>query len=435
MSRMARAEIVALDKRFVWHPYTPMDRYVAEVDPLVIERSLGARLFDVDGRGYLDANSSWWTASLGHRHPRLVAALKKQLDSLDHCALAGMTHEGAARLAEEIVAIAPRGLEHVFFSDDGSTAVEVALKLTVQHHRQRGNPERSRFVTLSGAFHGETIGCASIGGVQLFRAPFAPLLFDTLVVPSPADEGAFESAFSALREHVHREAASIAAIVLEPLVQGAAGMQIYAPGYLKAARALADEVGCLLVADEVFTGYGRTGTFWACDQAAVAPDVLCTAKGFSGGMLPMAATLTTSHVFDSFRGPAENAFYYGHSFCGNPLGAAVAREVLAIYREENVMAGVPERHAKIRACFERLGQLPTCSRARSVGMIGAVDVGGGGYLAQAGWKVYEEARQRGAYLRPMGEVVYVCPPINIPMADLDELLHIVEESVRAVVAR
>ena len=427
-----RAAIVRADKGFLWHPYTPMTRYLDEVDPLVIDRAAGARLFDVDGRSYIDANSSWWVASLGHGHPRLVAALKAQADRLAHTSLAGVTHEGAALLAEEIVSVAPRGLTRAFFSDDGSTAVEVALKLALQFCQQRGRPSRRRFVALDGAFHGETIGAASLGGVEVFRRPFAGVLLDCVHVPSPADESAYARTFAALEEVIVRDRDEIAAVVLEPLVQGAAGMRVYDEAYLRRARALCDEHDVLLVIDEVFTGYGRTGPMWASDRAGVAPDILCVAKGFSGGMLPMSATLVTERVFEAFLGPPDRAFYYGHSYCGNPLGAAVAREVLAIYREEKILERAAEKARRIEAAFLSFAELPNVARTRSIGMIGALDLDDrAGYLGRAGWRVYEQARVRGAYLRPLGDVVYVAPPINIPDADLDELLAIVGESVRA----
>ncbi len=427
-----RADIVRADKRRVWHPYTPMTRYLEEVDPLVVDRAQGARLYDADGRSYLDANSSWWVASLGHGHPRLVAALERQARTLVHVSLAGVTHEPAARLAEEIVAAAPPGLDRVFYSDDGSTAIEVALKLAIQMWQQTGRPGRRRFVALDGAFHGETIGAASLGGVEVFRRPFASVLLDCVHVPSPAEDASYARAFDALEAIVRDGRDEIAAVVLEPLVQGAAGMRMYDPAYLRRARALCDAHDVILVVDEVFTGYGRTGPMWACERAGISPDVLCIGKGFSGGMLPMAATLVTSRIFEAFLGPPDRAFYYGHSFCGNPLGAAVAREVLAVYRDEHILEHAVGKGERIAAAFRRLAGAPGVARTRSLGMIGALDLDvGGGYFGRAGWRVYEEARRRGAYLRPIGDIVYVAPPINIPDADLDELLGIVEESVRA----
>jgi len=431
-----RERIVALDKARVWHPYTPMEAYRAEVDPIVVASASGARFVDVDGTSYLDGNASWWVSTLGHNHPRLVAALKAQADRLCHVSLAGVTHAGAAELAEDLCRVAPSGLEHVFFSDDGSTAVEVAMKLCLQYWAQNGRPARRRFVALDGAFHGETLGVTALGGVEVFRRPFAGVLLECVHVPSPGDGSAYERAFLALERVVREGADEIAAVVLEPLVQGAAGMRIYDPAYLRAARRLCDAHDVFLVLDEVFTGYGRTGAMWAADHAGVSPDLLCTAKGFSGGMLPMAATLATPRIFDGFLGDPERAFYYGHSFCGNPLGAAVAREVLRVFEEEKVVAGTAPRARRIAAALGALAELPGVARVRHLGMIGALDLaleGADGYLARAGWRVYEEARRRGAYLRPLGNVVYVAPPLVIPEPDLEALLAILAESVTAVV--
>jgi adenosylmethionine-8-amino-7-oxononanoate aminotransferase len=432
-----RRRIVQLDKSRVWHPYTEMSRYRADVEPLVVAGARGSRLVDVDGKTYLDGNGSWWTCALGHNHPRLVAALKQQAEQLCHTALAGIAHENASELAEALVSVAPDGLEHVFFSDNGSTSVEVAMKLALQYWAQNGRPERTRFAALSDAFHGETLGVTALGGVEVFRAPFDPVLLECAHLPSPGDpEVSLERALDALETTVREGADSLAAIVLEPMVQGAAGMRIYDAAYLRRARELCDRHDVFLVADEVFAGYGRTGTRWACDHAGIAPDVLCTAKGFTGGMLPMAATLASERIFQGFLGDAERAFYYGHTFCGNPLGAAVAREVLRVYDEEHILERAKPKAACIAEAFAAMGKLPGVARTRALGMIGALDLeGGAGYLADAGWRVYAEARERGAYLRPLGNVVYVTPSLNIPDEDLDALLAIARQSVEAVVRK
>jgi adenosylmethionine-8-amino-7-oxononanoate aminotransferase len=430
----SREELVALDKRRVWHPYTEMSSYIAETDPLVVARADGARLYDVDGRSYLDANSSWWAALLGHNHPRLVAALGRQAQQLCHCALAGITHPEAALLADELCRIAPKGLERAFFSDNGSTSVEVAVKIAVQFARQNGAPKRARFVALEGAFHGETVGASSLGGVEVFRRPFAGILFDCVHVASPGDSGAYARAFDELDRAVNAAPDEIAAVVLEPRVQGAAGMRIYGADYLRHARSLCDRHEIPLVFDEVFSGYGRTGPMWACESAGVSPDLLCLAKGFSGGMFPMAATLSTERIFRGFMGDKSRAFFYGHTYCGNALGAAVAREVLRVYRDEKILERAEAKSRTIARAFEELGGLPHVARPRSIGMIGAVDLEPSdghtsGYLADAGWRVYEAARRRGVYLRPLGNVVYVAPPLNIPDADLAELLGKVREAI------
>ena len=440
---MERAEIIKLDKQYVWHPYTAMETYIAQTDPLVVVRAEGPYLYDADGRRYLDANGSWWVSTLGHRHPRLVKALVDQASTLAHTALAGIAHEPAARLGEELVALAPgarqaglpaeQRLSRVFYSDNGSTAVEVAIKMAAQYWAQNGRPQRTRFVTLSGAFHGETVGATSVGGVPLFREVFGPLLFDVVHVPSPAEEGGWQRAFSQVEAALREHGDSIAGVILEPVVQGAAGMQLYSPEFVRAVREATRAVDTFLIADEVFTGLGRTGARFACELAQVVPDLLCLAKALSGGLLPFGATLATERLFSGFLGARERALYYGHSYCGNPLGAAVAREVLAVYRDEDVLGQVARKAPKIQAAFERMAQtVPGLVRPRALGMVGAVDLGGGGYLASGGWRVYEAARRRGLYLRPLGDTVYIAPALNIPDAALDELLHGVEASLREV---
>jgi adenosylmethionine---8-amino-7-oxononanoate aminotransferase len=424
-----RERIVELDKRHVWHPYTPMQAYVSETNPLVIERASGSRLFDVDGSSYIDANASWWCAVLGHDHPRLLAALGAQLSSMPHVPLAGITHEPAAELGRALAAHTP-GLSRVFYSDDGSTSIEVALKLSLQYWQQNGRPQRTRFVALEGAFHGDTLGATALGGVEVFRRPFASVVLDCVhVAPEPSS---YDSAFERLCQLVERERDQIAAVVLEPLVQGAAGMRIYDPGFLRAAREVTRKHDIFLVLDEVFSGFGRTGTFWANEQASVTPDLLCTAKGLSGGLLPFAATLVSERIFEGFLGAAERAFYYGHTFCGNPLGARVALEVLRVFEDEGILEKARDKARQIERAFLRFAELPGVLRTRALGMIGALDlVGGEGYLERRGQRVYLEALRRGAYLRPMGNTVYITPPLNIADTDLSELLDIVEESVKA----
>ncbi|HEX5100667.1 MAG TPA: adenosylmethionine--8-amino-7-oxononanoate transaminase [Polyangiaceae bacterium] len=429
----SRSELVALDKRHVWHPYTPMGPYLEATDPLVVVRAEGSRFFDANGRSYLDASSSWYCAALGHRHPRLVQALTEQAETLAHVVLAGVTHEPAVRLAAELSAATPGALPHVFFSDDGSTAVETALKLAAQYWAQNGRTERRRFVALDGAFHGETLGATYLSGIELFRRAFAGLIGDCLRVPST--EGGYARAFDVLGELLRAHSDEIAAVVLEPVVQGAGGMRIYDPGLLRAARELTERHDVFLVLDEVFTGYGRTGPMWAAEHAAVAPDILCVGKAFSGGLLPMAATLASARIFEGFLGDRSRAFFHGHTYCGNPLGARVALEVLAVFRDERIVERAQPKAARLAARFARLAELPGVSNVRSLGMVAALDLNAEGYLDGAGWRVYEEALARGAYLRPLGSTVYVTPPLTIADDELEELCDIVEASVGAVTRR
>jgi adenosylmethionine-8-amino-7-oxononanoate aminotransferase len=307
------------------------------------------------------------------------------------------------------------------------------MKMALQYQRQSGQAQRTRFVALEGAFHGETLGVTALGGVELFRRPFAGVLLDCVHVPLAAD--GYDRAFGALEQLFTESGRDVAAVVLEPLVQGASGMRVYDARYLAMARALTRRFGALLVLDEVFTGYGRTGPMWASEYVDAQPDILCTAKGFTAGTLPMAATLVTEQVFEAFLGDPSRALYYGHTFCGNPLGAAVAREVLAIYRDEHVLDRARGKVRRIAEAFAAMAELPGVGSTRSLGMIGALDLkSGDGYLAQSGWRVYEQALERGAYLRPLGNVVYVTPALNIDDADLEELLSIVRASVEAAVS-
>jgi adenosylmethionine-8-amino-7-oxononanoate aminotransferase len=428
---MDRADIVRTDRAHVWHPYTPMDAW-AETDPIVVARAQGAWLEDVDGSRYLDGNSSWWVASLGHGHPRLLRAMREQAERLAHCSLAGITHEPAARLAEELVAVAPAGLTRVFYVDDGSTAIDAAVKMCVQGWKQLGRPAKTRFVALDGAYHGDTVGAVSLGGVEVFRRPYAGVTFECVHAPFPEGD-AYERAFAAIAKLVREQADTVAAVVVEPIVQGAAGMRMYDPTFLRELRALCDRHDVWLVVDEVFTGYGRTGPMWACEAAGIAPDVMCLGKVFSA-YVPMAAVMANERVFAAFRGGRERAFLHGHTFCGNPIGAAIAREVLAVYRDEKVLEGVARKAPTVKTAFERIAKIPGVARVRCRGMIGAADLEEGrGYLGGAGWRVYDEARRRGAYLRPLGSTVYVCPPLTIEDGELATLLRVLEESVAASV--
>jgi adenosylmethionine-8-amino-7-oxononanoate aminotransferase len=433
---MDRATIVRLDKQHVWHPYTPMDTW-EDSDPIVVRSAQGAWLEDVDGRRYLDGNASWYVAVLGHGHPRILRALETQARTLAHCSLAGITHESAAALAAELVAMAPRDSRHhltrVFFVDDGSTAVDAAVKICVQAWRQLGAPKKTRFVALDAAFHGDTVGATSLGGVEVFRRPYAGVTFECVHVPSPADGGGYERAFSAIAQLVRGEARTIAAVFVEPLVQAAAGMRVYDAAFLRRLRELCDAHDVWLVADEVFTGYGRTGAMWACELAGIAPDIMCIGKAFAA-VVPMGAVLATNRVLSAFVGGRERAFMHGHTFCGNPLGAAVAREVLAVFRDERIVERTARLAPIVARAFGRLAANPQVERVRSLGVIGAADLKDTreGYLGAIGWRVYDEALKRGAYLRPLGNTVYVCPPLTIDEGDLERLLAILEESVRAV---
>ena len=434
-SSLSRDDVVRLDRAHVWHPYTPIDVW-EKTDPIVVARAEGSSLYDADGTRYIDGNASWYVAGLGHGHPRLLRVLREQAETLAHCALAGIAHEPSSVLAAELVRVAPPGLSRVFYTDNGSTSIEVAVKVALQTWQHLGAPKKTRFIALDGAYHGDTLGASSLSGVEIFRRPFASVLFECVRAPFP-EPGAYARAFEAMRELIVRDHGSIAAVVVEPILQGVAGMRSYDPAYLRELRELTKAHDVLLIVDEVFAGYGRTGRMWACEHAGITPDVMCLGKAFCP-LFPMGATLVTDRIYDSFRGDPHRALWYGHTFCGNPLGAAIAREVLAIFEEEKLVAKIEAKAAKITAAFARIASIPGVARVRSLGMTGAADLSPGasdtGYLGRAGWRVYEEARRRGAYLRPLGDTVYVCPPLVIGERDLDDLLGILEESVRAALA-
>ena len=425
---LTRADVVAHERRHVWPPYTSSERHES-ADPLVVVGGEGAWIEDADGRRLLDGNASWWTVTLGHQHPRLKAALQRQADALMHVAAGGITHAPIALLARDLAAVAPPGLTRAHFSDDGSTSVEVAIKAAFQYWQQNGRPRRTRFIVLAGAYHGDTIGAASLAAVEEFSRVFAPLFFEVIRAPHPdaSWDGVVEHIERALREHGD----AIAGVVVEPLIQGASGMRMHPPEVLRRIREATREVDTFLIADEVFTGYGRTGAMWACELAGVVPDLMCVAKGFTAGVLPMAATLASERVYDGFRGGAERALMHGHTFCGNPLGAAIAREVLAIYRDEDIVGQVQKKAPILERGFQRIAAIEGVRRVRTLGMVGAADLGDDGYRGQLGWRVFEAALERGAFLRPLGDTVYVTPALNIAEPDLEALLAILEDAIRA----
>ncbi len=427
-----RERLIAVDRRHLWRPYTAADEHERR-DPFVVVRAEGPWLFDADGRRYLDTNGSWWCNTLGHGRAELRRALCEQAERMLHVTLAGVVHEPAARLAERLAVWAPGSLNRVFFTDNGSSAVEVALKIALQFFRQNGEPARHRFLALPGAYHGDTLGVMSLGGVGAFVETFRPVLFDAWRPPEPPrDEGGWdwEPVAVAFERELAERGEDVAAVVLEPIVQGAAGMRVHPPWLLARIAEAARAAGALLVLDEVFTGFGRTGRWLACEWAGVEPDLLCLAKGLTGGTMPLAATLASERLFDGFRGGRSRALMHGHTYCGHPLGSAVALEALRIYEEERILEHVAALAPRLCEGFEAMARdLPGVQRPRSIGMVAAVDLGEGGYHGATGWRVHEAARRRGLYLRPLGDTVYVCPPLVIQEEELDFLLEGVREAV------
>ena len=445
MREADRKELARWDREHVWHAFTQM----AEYEPLLIERGEGCKLYDIDGREYFDGVSSLWCNLHGHRHPRIDAAIREQLDRIAHTTSLGASNSTTIKLARRLVELAPAGLERVFFSDDGATAVEVALKMAFQYWRQRPDPKpaKTTYLALGDAYHGDTLGSVSIGGVERFHAMFSSLLFDVVRLPAPQTYrlpdgvnagGALLHYLGQLEKVLAQRHEQIAAMVIEPLVQAAAGMLMHPAGYLRGVRELTRRYDVLLIADEVAVGFGRTGRMFACEHEDVAPDFLCLAKGLTGGYLPLAATLTTSEVWNAFLGryAESKQFYHGHTYGGNPLGAAAALASLDVFEEERVLAGLPVKIARLGEHLARISRHPHVGDCRQRGLIAGIEL----VLDRAtqtpypwaerrGQKVCDRARELGVLLRPLGNVVVLMPPLAATLEDIDRLAIAVEQGI------
>ncbi len=400
--------LASIDQRVTWHPFTQM----AEWSPLVIARGEGSWLFDTEGRRYLDGVGSLWCNVHGHAHPRLDRAVRDQLAKLAHSTFLGLSHEPGIRLAEALIAVAPPGLTRVFYSDSGSTAVEIALKQSFQYWQLRGLPAKQRFLRLGDAYHGDTLGAVGVGGIDLFHRVFGPLLVQSIAIPSPFDTDGSTS-LARLEAELSNRAYEIAAFVVEPLVQGAAGMLVHPPGFLFAAAALCRQYGVHLIVDEVATGFGRTGTLFACERESVSPDFLCLAKGISGGYLPLAATLATEEIYSAFLGRRSDLvhFFHGHTFTANPLACAVGLESLALLRE-STLANAQVRIPEISSALTRFSALARVRSVRQCGMMVGIELHPIEGRAP-GVEVCERARGHGVILRPLGDVIVWMPPLSI----------------------
>jgi adenosylmethionine-8-amino-7-oxononanoate aminotransferase len=415
------------DHAHLWHPFTQQRGWVGE-QPLVIERAEGTDLIDVHGRRYIDGVSSLWCNVHGHRHPRLDAAVRAQLDRVAHTTMLGLSHPPGIELARRLVELAPGGLQRVFYSDSGSTAVEIALKMAFQFWQQQADAaarRRIRFVALREAYHGDTVGSVSLGGIDLFHSLYRPLLFDALRA-EPGDAADLERILTSHGDEV-------AAVVVEPLVQGAAGMLIHPPGYLRSVRELCDRHGALLIVDEVATGFGRTGRMFACEHEDVTPDFLCLAKGLTGGYLPLAATLTTERVYEGFLGEFEElrAFFHGHTYTGNPLACAAALATLEVFEEERTLEHVAELDALLDEILEPVAALSAVGEVRRRGLMCGIELTGFPLGWRMGHRVTLEARRRGAVVRPLGDVVILMPPLAIGASELRRLVDTVREAIVA----
>ncbi|HQP25853.1 MAG TPA: adenosylmethionine--8-amino-7-oxononanoate transaminase [Smithellaceae bacterium] len=430
-----------LDKDFTynWHPYTQMTT-LRDNPPLLIERAEGIKLYDSSGQWYYDTISSWWCNIHGHGHPRLKKAISSQLKKLDHTLFAGFTHKPAIELAERLVDIAPAGLNKVFFSDNGSTAVEVALKMSLQYWRNNGHPEKKGFIALDRAYHGDTVGCMSVSGEGPFVQAFTPLMFPAIKVPTPycyrcplglENDKCNAACAKYLEDTLREQAANTAAIILEPLLMGAGGMIIYPAGYLTAVSRLARKYDVHLILDEVATGFGRTGTMFACEQAEVVPKFLCLSKGITGGLLPLAATLTTQKVFDAFCGPAgsDKTFFHGHTYTANPVGCSAALASLDIFEKEKTLEHVQSLSGKLSGAMNDFREHPLVGDVRTIGTVAALELVSDKVIKTplaahdtVIRDIYRKGLELNLILRPLSNVIYLFLPLCTTADELDDII-------------
>ncbi len=441
-------DLARRDLATVWHPCTQMKDH--EWLPMIpIVRGEGVWLYDAEGRRYLDAISSWWVNLFGHANPRIGAAVARQLGQLEHVMLAGFTHEPAVGLAERLTALAPPGLTRCFYADNGSSAIEVALKMSFHYWRNSGRPAKRRFITLTNSYHGETLGALAVGHVELYREIYQPLLMDVIAVPSPdgyvREDGETLEAhsrrmFAPMEVALERHAAETCAVIVEPLVQCAGGMRMYHPAYLSLLREACDRHGVHLIADEIAVGFGRTGTMFACEQAGIAPDFLCLSKGLTGGYLPLSVVLTGERVYEAFYDEYASlrAFLHSHSYTGNPLACTAAIATLDLFASDDVIARNRPLAAHLGARAAELADLPHVAEVRQQGMIVAVELAQGGdrrrpfpWTERRGLRVYRHGLAHEALLRPIGSVVYFMPPYVITPEEIDRLVATARDGIEA----
>ena len=427
------------DLKYNWHPYTQM-KDCRNFPPIMIEKAKGLKLYDRSGKFYYDTISSWWCNVHGHSHPKIIEAITKQAKELDHVLFAGFTHRKAILLAERLISITPDNLKRVFFSDNGSTAVETALKMSFQHWNNIGMKDKAKFVSLDAGYHGDTIGAMSVGGVSLFNGIFSSLFFKSFKTASPycyrcpmgrTRESCSIECVKPLEDILKKHSDEIAAIILEPLVMAAGGMIIYPKEYLAKTAKLAKKYNAHLILDEVATGFGRTGRMFACEHAGVKPDLLCLSKGITSGTLPLGVTLTTEKIYRAFYDDYENkkTFYHGHTYTANPIACAAALASLDIFKEERTLDKVQETAALLQNGLEKFRKLPMVGDVRQIGMIGALE------LVKAkdrmGLKIYKEGLRRGLILRPLGNITYLFLPLSVEERELNYILENTYQTIKA----
>ena len=439
------------DQKYIWHPFTQMHDYARET-PLIIEEGNGCILKDTYGNEYIDGVSSLWTNVHGHRKEKLDDTLKKQINKIAHSTLLGLSNIPAVECAKKLIEIAPEGLTRVFYSDNGSTAVEIALKMAFQYHQQAdsGDPNKTRFISLTNAYHGDTIGSVSVGGIDLFHATYKSLLFPSIHVESPycyrcpfgRSQGSCDfECFKDMEEKMEAHHHEVAAFVIEPLVQGAAGILVQPPGYLKKVRELCTKYAIIMIADEVAVGFGKTGKMFACEHEGVTPDIMAVAKGISGGYLPLAATLASEEIYRGFLGEHEEfkTFFHGHTYTGNPLACAVSLANLEIFEEERTLENLQGKIEHLAERLQSITSLDHVGEIRQRGFMVGIELVADRKSKEQyqpkeriGHKVIMEARKHGVIVRPLGDVIILMPPLSISIDKLDRLCDAVYRSIKAV---
>jgi len=445
------------DRQYLWHPFTQMKEWMEE-DIVIITDGMGSFLKDILGRWYIDGVSSLWTNIHGHRKKEIDEAIKSQIDRISHSTLLGLTHPPAVILAERLIEMVnsrlntPRSrLNKVFYSDDGSTAVEIALKMTFQYWQHQGERKKRKFLSLENAYHGDTIGAVSVGGIDIFHKMFSPLLFDSYKAPSPycyrCEIGMIYPScglgcLKRMEEIIKRHADEIAGVIIEPIVQAAGGMIVSPPGYLKGVRELCNQYNILLIADEVATGFGRTGKMFACEHEAIAPDILCLAKGITGGYLPLAATITKENIYNAFLGRYDElkTFFHGHTYTGNQLACSAAIANLDIFKKEKTLVKMQRKIEVIRKYLDGIREFPNVGDVRQKGFMIGIELVKDKktkepypFGEKMGWRVCYKAREKGLLIRPLGNVVVLMPPLSISREELHRMFSIVMESIREAI--
>ena len=445
-------QLAEQDKKYLWHPFTQMKEW-ADEEPLIIERGEGATLFDTDGNAYIDGVSSLWCNIHGHRKAEIDDAVRDQLDRIAHSTMLGLSGPPAVELAERLVKLAPRPLAKVFYSDSGSEAMEIALKIAFQSQRQKGEGARTKFVALDQGYHGDTIGAVSLGGIPLFHSVYGPLLFETLRAPAPycyrcslglEPDKCSMACLGRMADLLREHADEVIAVVMEPLVQGAGGIIVHPAGYLRGVRDLCDRCGVLLICDEVAVGFGRTGRMFACEHEGVAPDIMAVAKGLTGGYLPLAATLANEDVYASFLGEYEDfkIFFHGHTYTGNALCCAAAIATLDVFEKERTLERIVPRIEQLTRRLEDFRRLEHAGDVRQRGLIAGVELvrdratrAEYDPAGKVGIRVTQAARKRGLITRPLGNVIVIMPPLCTTERELDRMLDVLLESIEHVTER